>query len=221
MAGESRKDTVFNLLIAGALLYVLTLPQSPARRAFDRWMAQRQEAAAIDDNWSALEATTSRLGSGSGELALVEFADYQCPFCGDAHPVVETYLKANPDARIGYRHLPLDFHERARSAALTAICAEFQGRFKEAHQLLFEIIDNGPEPDWAGLGSTIGVPDTEEFAGCLSGVAARERLEEDMALAEALGVAATPSFVSRDRIHPGAPPHAEALSAMIGEARDR
>lgn len=131
-------------------------------------------------------------------LWLIEFGDYECPFCRRSHPALQNLIAANPGLTVGYRHYPLnDIHPVADAAARAAICAEFQGRFPEIHSLLLTTTDWADAKDWARLAERVGISDLAEFRRCLTSEAVVQRLEEDRALAEALGVTGTPTFFYR------------------------
>ena len=78
-------------------------------------------------------------GAVDGRVTLVEYGDFQCPYCGDAYPVVRALLKDFPWLRFVFRHMPLsDLHPRALAAAEAAEAAGAQGRFWDMHDRLFE-----------------------------------------------------------------------------------
>src|SRR5690606_14908791 len=79
------------------------------------------------------------IGPSSAPVTIVEFSDFQCPFCSRAQPTLLELQKRYPsDVRIVFRHLPLDFHNQAFDAAVAAEAAHEQGRFDTYHRLLFE-----------------------------------------------------------------------------------
>ena len=135
---------------------------------------------------------------------IIEFGDYECPFCRDSHADLEAVLASYPDATIGFRHYPLTaIHPKAEAAARAAICAEEQGRFAQLHSLLFESTDWRDTGDWKTLAEKAGVDDMVSYEDCLQGEAAGRRLEEDMRLGDALGVTATPTFFYQFGRHVG------------------
>lgn len=77
-------------------------------------------------------------GDPSSQSFLVEFMDYQCPFCQHIHPILKKLMKEYPKAKLIYKHYPIDsIHKRAVKAAEAAECAGDQGKFLEYHDLLF------------------------------------------------------------------------------------
>ena len=104
-------------------------------------------------------------------------------------------MESHPEVTIGFRHYPLTaIHPKAEAAASAAICAEEQGRFPQLHSLLFESSEWRDTGDWRTLAEMADVADLVSYERCLRGEVVGRRLEEDMRLGDALGVAATPTF---------------------------
>lgn len=201
----SVSDHLFNAGLLVVLVYVVSLPGSPLRTRLGAWRADAHLSDLAKRNWTILAATSARLDSADARPPIiVEFGDYECPFCRRSHPALEKLLESNPEVTIGFRHYPLsDVHPRAEGAARAAICAEAQGRFLGMHALLFESSEWQETGDWRLLAEEAGVPDLTEFVRCLSGDAVQKRLEEDRRLAEVLEVTATPVFFYRFGAHLG------------------
>lgn len=86
-------------------------------------------------------------GDTSAQVTIVEFSDFQCPFCEKAFPVMEQVLKEyKGKVKLAYRYFPLDFHPRAQKTAEAAECAKDQGKFWEFHDQLF-----AQQADWTNL----------------------------------------------------------------------
>ncbi|MCS6951232.1 MAG: thioredoxin domain-containing protein [Bryobacterales bacterium] len=140
-----------------------------------------------------------RLGPAEAAVEVVEFADFECPFCRKAQAVVRRAL-ARWEGRIRhvFRHFPLPNHPHAFPAAVAAACAERQGRFWEYRQALFEY--DGPLSDAAllSLAEARGLSGAE-FAACLKDPAAAERVRRDIKLGRKAGVSGTPTFFVNGR----------------------
>lgn len=134
-------------------------------------------------------------GPEDAALTLIEYGDFQCPYCARAHEVLQTLDGQFGSIRLVYRHLPLtDFHPLAAPAAMAAEAAKLQGKFWEMHDLLFEDqTEIQDEDDLVDLADTLGL-DTERFRTDMQGHAARQRVQADMARAEKDGLSRTPSF---------------------------
>jgi Na+/H+ antiporter NhaA len=145
-------------------------------------------------------------GPVEAPLTLVEYADFECPFCGQATGVV-TALRERFGDRLRYvfRHLPLtDVHGHAELAAIAAEAADSQGRFWEMHDKLFENQDELELEDLLGYAHELGL-DVERFARDLSDERLAEHVREDVASADASGARGTPTFFIGERRHVG--PH--------------
>jgi protein-disulfide isomerase len=175
------------------------------------YLAVRQSranaTALAQDHWDAVAQTAARLGTGdsSAPPSIVEFGDYECPFCTQSHPQLQAILESHPDITIGFRHFPMRGHPKAHGAARAAICAEVQGRFEEMHSVLFEVGDwrIAPEENWTPLAARAGVPNLADFENCLIGNTVEQRLADDLRWATQFGVTAIPTYVYRYGVHVG------------------
>ncbi|MDO8209514.1 Na+/H+ antiporter NhaA [Conexibacter sp. CPCC 206217] len=152
-------------------------------------------------------------------LTLVEFADFECPFCGRATGMVrELRRRFGDDLRYVIRHLPLiDVHPHAELAAQAMEEAGAQGRFWELHDKLFDHQNELEFEDLLGYAGKIGI-DVEEMARALSDGRHLGRVQEDVISAELSGARGTPTFFVGDRRHVGAY-DADTLAAEIEACR--
>ncbi|HWP64587.1 MAG TPA: thioredoxin domain-containing protein [Candidatus Limnocylindria bacterium] len=144
-------------------------------------------------------------GPANAPVTIIEFSDYECPFCKRAEPTVEQVVAAYPDkVRLVYRHYPLPFHKNARPAAEAAMCANAQGKFWEYHEKLWE----APALDEATLKKVAGEIglDQAKFDACLANKEGAAQVDKDMADASAVGVRGTPAFFINGRMLSGAQP---------------
>ena len=143
-------------------------------------------------------------GPEDAPLTLVEYSDFECPFCGRSTGVVrELRERFGDELRYVFRHLPLtDVHAYAELAARAAEAAGAQGRFWEMHDLLFAHQDELEPEDLLGYAGELRL-DVERFAGDLEAERHAERVREDVASAEASGARGTPTFFIGDRRHVG------------------
>jgi len=157
-------------------------------------------------------------GSAGAPLTLVEYADFECPFCGRATGMVrELHERFGGELRYVFRHLPLtDVHAHAELAGRAAEAAGAQGRFWEMHDELFANQDELAPEDLLGYAGRLGL-DVERFARDLAEESHATRMREDVASAEASGARGTPTFFVGERRHVGAydaDTLAQALSAL-------
>jgi protein-disulfide isomerase len=159
-------------------------------------------------------------GPRDGPVTVVEYGDFECPYCGRAEPVVRELLGDFADVRYVWRHLPLtDVHPHAQLAAEAAEAAADQGAFWEMHDQLLAHQDALEIDDLFGYADELGL-DRERFARCLSGRRGASRVADDVDGADLSGVSGTPTFFINGRRHYGAYDIA-TLSAAVREAGAR
>jgi Na+/H+ antiporter NhaA len=137
-------------------------------------------------------------------VTVVEFGDFQCPYCGQAEPVVRELLRDFGDVRYVWRHLPLnDVHPRAQIAAEAAEAAADQGAFWEMHDLLLTNQNALRPSDLLAYAERLEL-DVERFADVLREHTGAARVAEDVDSADLSGVSGTPTFFINGRRHYGA-----------------
>jgi protein-disulfide isomerase len=159
-------------------------------------------------------------GPADAPVTLVEYGDFQCPYCGMAEPVVRELLSDFGDVRYVWRHLPLnDVHRNAQIAAEASEAAADQGKFWEMHDLLLHHQDALTPKDLVGYAEQLGL-DVERFTEALRDQRGAARIAEDVDGADLSGVSGTPTFFVNGRRHHGAYDIA-TLTAAVKEARLR
>ncbi|WP_246056992.1 Na+/H+ antiporter NhaA [Nocardioides eburneiflavus] len=154
------------------------------------------------------------VGPDDAELTLVEYLDYECPFCARVSGVGDE-LRAHFGDRLRYvtRHLPLPVHPHAELAALAAEAAARQDRFREMHAMLFTHQDQLELEDLVGYAADLDL-DLEQFMRDLDDDELSRHVEHDVASAEASGVRGTPTFFVGATRHVG-PHDARTLIAAL------
>lgn len=154
-------------------------------------------------------------GNLNAPVTLLEYGDYECPYCGQAYPIVKSILKdMGDDLRFVFRNFPLtQIHPHAYSAAMAAEAADYQGRFWEMHDTLFENqhsleLDN--LIDYAGM---IGL-DIEKFVNDMGKPDIEQRIHEDFISGLRSGVNGTPTFFINGERHNDSYDHETLLSAL-------
>jgi protein-disulfide isomerase len=159
-------------------------------------------------------------GPAEAPVTVLEYGDFECPYCGRAEPAVRELLADFGDVRYVWRHLPLtDVHPRASAAAEAAEAAAAQGAFWELHDLLLDHQRALLDSDLIGYAEDLGL-DVEQFEADLRGGAATAHIAEDVDSADLSGVSGTPTFFINGRRHHGAYDLA-TLSAEVRAARAR
>jgi Na+/H+ antiporter NhaA len=159
-------------------------------------------------------------GPVEAPVTLLEYGDFECPYCGQAEPVVRELLRDFGDVTYVWRHLPLnDVHPRAQMAAEAAEAAASQGAFWEMHDLLLEHQDALRMEDLVGYAEELGL-DVDRFEEDLRTRAGVRRVAEDVDSADISGVSGTPTFFVNGLRHYGAYDIA-TLKAAVKAARAR
>jgi Na+/H+ antiporter NhaA len=153
-------------------------------------------------------------------VTIVEYGDFQCPYCGQAEPFVRELLREFGDVRYVWRHLPLnDVHPQAQLAAEAAEAAAEQDAFWEMHDLLFDHQDALRPADLLRYAARLGL-DVERFSSQLREHKGANRVAEDVNSADLSGVSGTPTFFINGRRHYGAYDTA-TLAAAVRAAKAR
>jgi len=154
-----------------------------------------------------VEANGPSKGPADAPVTMIEFSDYQCPFCKRAEPTVVALMQKYPtQLRLVYRHMPLDgLHPRARAAAIAAVCAEQQGKFWEYHDLLFANQQALADADLEKYAADLGL-DAAKFKTCRQDPASENRVNVDATAARAAGLTGTPAFFVNGILISGARP---------------
>ena len=159
-------------------------------------------------------------GPADAPITLVEYGDFECPYCGQAEPIVRELLADFGDVRYVWRHLPLtDVHPHAQLAAEATEAAAAQDSFWPMHDRLLEHQDALRSDDLIRYADELGL-DVERFAGTSTSAPARARVAADMDSADLSSVSGTPTFFINGRRHYGAYDIA-TLSAAVKAARAR
>ena len=157
-------------------------------------------------------------GPCDADLTLVEYADFECPYCGQAEPIIRELLADFGDIRYVWRHLPLrDVHPHAQIAAEAAEVAARQGAFWAMHDLLLDHQVSLLTTDLVGYAEQLGL-DVARFTSDLRAHAGAARVAQDVASADLSGVSGTPTFFLNGRRHHGAY-DIESLSNAVRLAR--
>jgi protein-disulfide isomerase len=154
-------------------------------------------------------------------IALVEYGDYECPYCGEAHPVVKAIQRHLGDKLcFAFRNFPLaNMHPHSVHAAEASEAAGAEGKFWEMHDLLFENQAALEDEDLAGYATALGLDGPRLISEVLAGQY-EARVREDFKSGTRGGVNGTPSFfINGERYDGGA--DLEALLAAVSQARGR
>ncbi len=162
-----------------------------------RWLIKEPRLPAID----YLKAPA--IGSADAPVTVVEFSDFQCPFCRNAQSVISELLKHyKSKVRLVFKHLPLEIHSEAFRSAQGAFCAGEQGAFWEYHDALF-LSEALTAETLNKLALKINL-DPIKFADCLKSDSSRAAVQKNLDEARRLGIDSTPTFVINGKLFRGA-----------------
>ncbi|MEA2403934.1 MAG: hypothetical protein QOE08_581, partial [Thermoleophilaceae bacterium] len=222
--GQRLEEAKLGVLVAAVLASVLAWAVFQVIRRLPAEVRARQIAVTTDDLLDlADEIDPDRdhiRGPREAPLTLLEYGDYQCPYCGQAEVVIRELLDSfGGDLRYVWRHLPLsDVHPNAQMASEAAEAAAAQGAFWEMNDKLLSHQDELSPGDLGRYADELGL-DKARFWDELRGREHAAHVEEDVASADASGVAGTPSFFINGRRHQGAY-DVDTLTAAV-QAADR
>ena len=156
-----------------------------------------------------LDGTEPVYGDPSAPLAIVEFADFQCPFCADVAPRLKKVVDTHPELKMMFKHYPIsskcndsvsgERHENACDAAAATECADQQGKFWDMNRMAFKNQNYLSETDLFFLAQQIGL-DEAKYKECMASPATMDAVRADVAHAVAVGITGTPSiFFSSDQ----------------------
>lgn len=198
--------------VVGALVVrrVIAAPAGPA--------APPPAMAPIAD-WQRYARGGERIGADTARVTIVEFSDFQCPFCNALQQELHDVIDRHPaTVALVFHHYPIaSLHPRALDAALAATCAGAQGRFAPFAALLFARQAELDRTSFAGLARQAGVGDAGRFERCLADSTTRRRVDADIALGNELRIRGTPTLIVAGRLVQGVPP-TPVLDSLVDAA---
>lgn len=146
------------------------------------------------------------MGPDDAEVTIVEFSDFQCPFCARVNPTLAQLREDYGDkVRVVFKHLPLAFHSKAPAAHAAGEAAHRQGKFWEMHDKIFENQREISEENYVIWAGEIGL-DVEQFKKDSASPEVKAKVNADLQEAGKLGVSGTPGFFINGRFTAGAKP---------------
>ncbi len=202
--------------------------QRKQQMRFSEWVGQLKEAAgakvsvpfpdlprvdvSVDDD--------PMMGNKDATVTIVQFAEYQCPYCGKANATMDKIMKDyDGKVRMVFRDFPLSFHDRAIPAAIAANCADKQGKYWEMHDQLMSNQRALTDADFEGYATKAGL-DLAAWNECRKDPAVAAEINTDMEAGAALGVSGTPAFFINGIMLSGALPYdmfAQIIDKELGE----
>jgi protein-disulfide isomerase len=177
-----------------------------------------QASKAIQEHRDALisDPESPIAGNPNGDVTIVEFSDYQCPYCKRAHAAVKSVLAADGKVRLVFKDLPI-LGEPSRIAALAALASRVQNKHPAMHNALMEFTGKLDRDKIMEIAGSVGL-DVAQLQKDMEDPKLKALIERNMELAQALGVRGTPAFVIGKQFVPGAV-DADTLKQLIADAR--
>jgi protein-disulfide isomerase len=175
---------------------------------------------AIQENRTALmsDPESPIVGNPNGDVTIVEFSDYQCPYCKRAHTAVKSVLAADSNVKLVFKDLPI-LGEPSRIAAVAALAARAQNKHLAFHNALMEFTGKLDRDRIMEIAASVGL-DVAKLQKDMEDPKLKEIIDRNLALASALGVRGTPAFVIGNQFVPGAI-DADTLKKMISDVRTK
>lgn len=156
-------------------------------------------------------------GPENAKVTLVEFSDFQCPFCSRVGPTLKRINDEYPnDVKIVFKHLPLSFHQKAQGAAEASEAAALQGKFWEMHDKIFSQQREMSDEKYLEYAVELGL-DVEKFKKDMKSPGVAARINKDKKEAAKLGVTGTPGFFVNGKFLSGAKPFGD-FKTVIDQA---
>jgi protein-disulfide isomerase len=160
-------------------------------------------------------------GPDSAPVTIVEFSDFQCPYCGREVPVVERIMQEyDGKVRLVFRHFPLNFHPYAQKAAEAGACAADQGKFWQMHDKMFGNQQKLAVDDLKAFAKDVGL-DPKKFEKCLDSGEKKALVDADEKAGEEAGVSGTPAFFVNGIFINGAVPYEQFKDTLDRELKKK
>jgi len=167
------------------------------------------------DEWRSFLDKGELLGSARAPVQLIEFADFECPFCARFTETLQAVRQRYPDeVAVTFIHLPLEMHRFAEISARAAECADEQGRFEQMHDLLFKNQRTIGIKRWTEFAEEAAIADIAAFETCFERTDPLPRVQAGKALAETFEVRGTPTLIINGW-KLGRPPSVEELERSV------
>jgi protein-disulfide isomerase len=218
-ANKARAKESFETLRPSIAQYLANEHDEDAKRGFYEALRARHGIASLLGPYRvAVAATGPARGKDDAPVTIVEFGDFQCPFCREAEGSLRAVMSKYPDqVRLVFRNLPLaNLHPNATVAAEASVCAEHQGMFWQMHDAMYQDQSALSESALKDTARRLGLR-TDGFSACLTDPGTKQVLETDRKAADELNVTGTPYFFINGRPLNGSVPVERFESVITDE----
>ena len=181
-------------------------------------LQEHRQQKAIDSNWDLITSPHDSFiaGNPKGDVTVVEFFDYRCPYCKQVQSSLVKLRKEDPNLRVIYKEFPILSKESA-VAAHAAIAAKKQGKYLEFHDAMMEARGNFSDDMIFSIAKKVGL-DVDKLKKDMQDPSIDETIAQTRKVAEDIGVTGTPGFIFGKKLVPGAVSYDEMLS-LVADAR--
>lgn len=198
----------------GIVMEAITILQS---REAEAQAASQAEVLAGEREVLERDPNAPVLGNPEGDVTVVEFFDYNCPYCRRVKPEIEALLEADPNVRLVYREWPI-LGEGSVFAARAALAAREQGLYEQFHWAMMAMNGRANESSVLRIAEEVGL-DVTQLRRDMEAPEVAEHIQTSMRLTQALGLNGTPSFVIGDALVPGIV-DVDQLQTLVTDARE-
>lgn len=193
--GAYASVVVFSLFVIVLMAHFQPAPSQP--QTLTRWLGGTGSAPSQPYSGNVVPSTAPYLGSPDAKITIVEFGDFQCPFCQASsyvlRQVVNTY---GSDVRLVFRHFPIEaLHPLAPTLARASMCAKEQGKFWQVHDRFFQFQDKIASRDDIDLQVQLAGLNMRDYATCMQANRYQDLINQDLSDAIQLGAVGTPTWL--------------------------
>ncbi len=176
------------------ILAKITAVEKNQEKILNRFKPQKRPTADLNKVHNIPIGISSIKGNKDAPVTVVEFSDFQCPYCARLQPTLNEVLEAYPEeVKLVYKHFPLSSHAQARNAAKASQAAEEQGKFWEMHDLIFENYSTLNEEKFKEFAEKLGL-NVKQFEADYNSTKYDKQIQEDIDIAKRVGVRGTPTL---------------------------
>jgi protein-disulfide isomerase len=186
---------------------------------FEKMKQQNNVKISLPEPRITVAAVGPAKGPEGAPVTIVEFSDFQCPYCKQAKATADqVFTNFAGKVRLVFRDYPLPFHDKAKKAAEAGHCAEEQGKFWEMHDWMFDHQDKLDVPSLMEGAKGLGL-DPQRFDPCLDGGKYAAKVAENTKAGEEAGVTGTPAFFINGKLLSGAEPYEKFKELVEAELK--
>ena len=200
-ANTSLEEQVLQIIREHPEVLIESVQAYQQRKQKELQQAQQAFLQQIKTEPKSIIGNSPTTGASANKIVLVEFSDFQCPFCAQAEPTVKEFIAQHGDqVTLVYKHFPLSqIHPQAESSAQAAWAAQKQGKFWEYHDALFTQQEELGEDLYLAIAEDLSL-DLEQFNRDRKSLEAKAAINADLTLAQKVGIRGTPFFALNGQV---------------------